>query len=320
MGPTLDTTVHAARVTSRERRRLGVGRASTVVALGLLIVVSLFPTPVAAAKPNGPPSDPASPPTLPPGLDKKQTPAPAPASMPASTPTSPTAAPTSGSPVATIAPATEKPDPTPPPAETSSPTAVPRSAPPAGAGSIDGSGGSPNRGGSVGVHAGQGSVPAPADGSTPAEGAPLLEHADPAAGLGVDPGEPSRGGGSPAWTLPLALAGGALVGVLGLIILFTGSRRHGRPIEPVEPIAADVPEPPLDPEERFAEALAAGGGRRGSVAPAADLPLWVRRLDPDLPVMPAAPVATLDPGEGPISGLTSGRFVSRPDAVPDELA
>jgi hypothetical protein len=171
--------------------------------------------------------------------------------------------------------------------------------------------------GSAGGAADPGGNPASDAAPTPSAD-PDAEPPDPAEALtgGAATDDRSGGDGSgPAGgsALPIALGGGALVGVIGGLVLLARSRRWREDEPAPEP---SVPEPAPDPEQLLAEALAAHGTRRASVGEAERLPLWVRRLDPEMPILPTlqnAPGEMDDPGE-----RRTGRFIARPDAEPGE--
>lgn len=280
MDPTPVTTVHAGHAARRTRRRAGVGRAHPHAAIGgfllAALTLALLPSGVLAAKPNDPP-----------GQQKKESPSPAPVVTPAPKP-KPT-------PVPTPAPT---PAPTPTPAPIATPAAIPPSHAPAEPAVTSAT------------------SPSPVDGAAASPGASAepVDPADAPAGASTtDRGSPSGGSGGPGGSaLPLALAGGAAVAIVGGIVLYATSRR--REDEATETVTVGEAMP--DHEQLLADALAAHGGRLARVDESDRLPLWVRRLDPELPVAPTLADAPVEPDEA--GARRGGRFESRPDAELDE--
>jgi len=301
MDPTPSTTVHAGPAAWRNRRRAGVGRASWGAALGAaltasLVAAALFPAGALAAKPGEPP-----------GQVKRESPPPAPVVTPAPTPKpAPTPSPTPA-PVVTLAPVPAT-DPPPDSAATADPAAASGSEPPPA---------SPAAGSTAGGGAGEPGTGAGTDAASAPSADPDAEARDPAEALSggaTTDDRPTGGGSGPAGgsALPIALGGGLIVGVIGGLVLLGLSRRRAE--DPVPPPVD--PEPAPDPEQLLADALAAHGSRRVSVGEAERLPSWVRRLDPEMPILPTlqnAPGEIDDPGE-----RRTGRFIARPDAEPGE--
>jgi hypothetical protein len=304
MDPTPVTTVHAGPAERPGRRRAGVGRASVVAAAAATaLVLVLMPSGALAGKPSEPP-----------GQQKKDTSPPAPVITPAPTPKATPAPLVTLDPVITPAPVA-----TPPPAPIDDPTVTP--AGPAQPGEttpsatpVAGSGG-----GSSGA-GGAADSTTPGGSTTPSID-PDADAADPADALSggstSDRGASGGGTGTPSGgsALPIALAGGAVVGVVGGLVLLAASRRRHEEQPVPDPGQADA-EPPPDHEQVLADAIATHGGRRAHVGEAERLPLWVRRLDPEMPILPTlenTPGEMDDPGE-----RRTGRFVTRPDAEPGE--
>jgi hypothetical protein len=136
-------------------------------------------------------------------------------------------------------------------------------------------------------------------GAPPAESStdPNADPPDPADAIagGTTGDGGSADGPTSGSALPVALAGGALVGLAGGAFLFLASRRRSTETASVpETIIASTP----DHEQLLADALAARGGRRAGAGSADRVPLWVRRLDPELPAgTGVAPDLDEEPGE-----------------------